>query len=132
MISCATKRRRWKNRGALACTSGTSAIEFAFVAPVFLVLCIGSLYMCMLLWSVGSMQNAAQQAARCWAVNTALCGSAASAQTFATTRYNGVGSPTFTATKTSCGFQMAGALTYSWNLGLHTLSVPLNTTACFP
>lgn len=126
------KRRRLKKCGALASTSGTSAIEFAFVAPVFLALCIGSLYMCMMLWSVGSMQNAAQQAARCWAVNTALCGSASSAQTFASTRYNGVGSPTFTASKAACGFQMVGALTYSWNVGLRTLAVPLNTTACFP
>lgn len=118
--------------GALAAVRGTTAIEFAFVAPVFLALCIGGMYMCMMLWTMGSMQNAAEQAARCWAVATTVCTSASSAQTYASNNYHGVGTPTFTATKTTCGYQVASSLSYSWDLGLNALTVPLNTTACFP
>ena len=118
-------------RRALVDSRATSAIEFAIVAPVFLALCIGGMYMCMMMWARGSMQEATQVAARCWAINR--CASASSAQDYATSHYYGpTGAPTFTATSAVCGFSVTGALTYSWNLGLSSLDVPLNATACFP
>jgi len=111
---------------------GTSAIEFAIVGPVFLAMVIGGFYMCLVLFSEGSMQLAAEAAARCWAINNTSCTSSSAAQTYATNSYYGSGSPTFTATKPSCGYQVVGTLTYGLNFYYTTTNVPLSVTACFP
>lgn len=121
------------SRRVLHDSGGTSAIEFAIVAPVFLAMVVGGIYMCMMLFAMGSLQEAVEAAARCWAVNTTVCTSASSAQDYATSHYYGPSySPTFTATNPSCGYQVAGAITYSWNFYYSTVSVPLNAVACFP
>ena len=117
---------------ALLDTRGTSAIEFAIVGPVFLAMVIGGFYMCIMLFSLGSLQLASEAAARCWAVNSTTCSTGTSAQTYATNNYYGSGAPTFTASNQTCGYQVVGTLTYSFAFYYRTLDVPLSATACFP
>ncbi|MGB9058454.1 MAG: TadE family protein, partial [Pseudolabrys sp.] len=52
---------------------GTTAIEFAIVGPVFIMLLIGILYLCMCLAVVGSMHFAVEEGARCASVKTTVC-----------------------------------------------------------
>jgi Flp pilus assembly protein TadG len=114
-------------------SSGATAIEFAILAPVFIMMCIGGIYACMMMFSMGSLQFAAQQAARCWSVQSTVCPSASSAQTYATNHYYGPAmSPTFSATMASCGHQVTGTISYGFDMGQKTLTVPLTAVACFP
>ena len=113
--------------------SGTSAIEFAFVGPVFMMCMVGMVYCGMALFSEGSLQYAVEASARCAAVNTTLCPSSAATVTYAQNEYFGpTVSPTFVATTAQCGEQVTGSasMTVNWVLGKTT--VPLSATSCFP
>jgi Flp pilus assembly protein TadG len=100
-------------------TRGTSALEFAFVGPVFLLMVIGMLYGCLMLFSMASLHYAVEEGARCASVNTQ-------------TAYNGTGSPTFTSTSPACGHAVTGSTNFSFNMGVASWTVPLSATACFP
>ena len=60
-------RRLWADR------SGASAVEFAIVLPVFVLLVLGSISAALLTFSVSSLNYAVEDAARCAAVNKVLC-----------------------------------------------------------
>ena len=51
--------RAWAN------SRGTTAVEFGIIAPVVITLFVGTLYLCMALFIVGSLQFAVEDAARC-------------------------------------------------------------------
>lgn len=77
-----TSRRRfapWRDR------SGTSAIEFALLFPVFIVLFLGIVEFGRLLWMQSSLQQAVEAGARCAAVSGCTVNPAdyAAAQMFA-------------------------------------------------
>jgi Flp pilus assembly protein TadG len=112
---------------------GTAAVEFAIVGPIFLSLCVGMLYVCLLLFSVGSMQYAVEESARCASVKTTVCTSNSATQTYAQNAYYGpLITPTFTASTAACGHRVNGTATFSLNTGLRQISVPLTAVACFP
>ena len=114
-------------------SDGATAIEFALVGPVFLMMVVGGIYACMMMFSMGSLQDAVQQAARCWSVNTTVCTDASSTQTYAQSHYYGPAvSPSFTATLANCGHSVTGTISYSFNMGQSMTTVPLSATACFP
>ena len=119
-------------RRFLVCDQGVAAVEFAFVMPAFLALALGGMSVCVLLYSTVSLQDAAEQGARCFSVNSGTCGSASAAQPYAQGFYHGVGDPTFTASTPACGHQVAATLTLEIAAVLTNLSVPLNASACFP
>jgi Flp pilus assembly protein TadG len=123
---------RGRARRFLACDQGATAVEFALVAPAFLALVLGGLSLCVLLYSNVSLQDAAEQGARCFSVDTSTCGSASAAQTYAKGFYYGVGAPTFTASTPACGHQVAATVTLELAAVLTNLSVPLTASACFP
>lgn len=114
-------------RRAANCNNGTTTIEFALVAPVMFALMAGILYSGLMILSGLSLQNAVEQAARCYSINTATCGTAAATQTYAQNLYSGVGSPVFTVSSPSCGHQASATLAFNvgWN-------VPLSAIACYP
>ncbi len=125
---------------------GSAMTEFALTLPLLLTLVLGLVYGSLMVFSYSSLHFAAEEAARCFAINyssgTAPCGSAADTQTYASTRYNGYGSDaTFVAnasTKGSpagtatCGYQVTGTLNFAFNFFVRTVTVPLSATACFP
>ena len=112
---------------------GTAAVEFAIVGPIFLSLTVGMIYVCMLLFSMASMQYAVEEGARCASVKTTVCTSNAATVTYTQNAYYGpLISPTFTSTSTGCGHQVHGTATFSLNTVVRTISVPLVANACFP
>ena len=113
---------------------GTTAVEFAIVAPVFITSVIGTLYLCMCLLVVGSLHYAVEEGARCASVlKTSVCSDATTTVAYTKSRYFGLsGSPTFTYAAEPCGNSVSASINYVLNLGLKQVTVPITATACFP
>ena len=112
---------------------GTTMVEFAIVAPVFIVLVIGIIYMCVGLFTVGSLHYAVEEGARCASVKSTVCTDAVSTIAYSKSHYFGPGtSPTFTYAAKTCGKSVSASLTYVMNLGLKQLTIPVSASACFP
>ncbi len=103
---------------------GTTAVEFAIVAPVFIALLLGTLSLCVGLFLIGSLHYACQVAG---------IPDAAATQTYAQNHYFGPSlSPTFTYAAAACGNSVSASISYSMNVGFRTITVPISATACFP
>jgi Flp pilus assembly protein TadG len=112
---------------------GTTAVEFAIVAPVFIGLVLGIIGVCFALFLVGSLHFAVEDGARCASVKTTLCQDSATTIAYTQARYLGPNvSPTFTATTAACGNTVTGTINYSMNVGFRTFVIPISATACFP
>jgi Flp pilus assembly protein TadG len=119
---------------------GASSAEFALIIVPFLSIVMAVLGFCMLLWTSAALRYAAEDAARCASVKTAVCPDATTTQNYALSRYEGPAiSPTFTYTVASCtsaavvaGHTVTGTATFAMNTGLINLSLPLTVRACFP
>jgi Flp pilus assembly protein TadG len=118
--------------GFVACQRGTTAVEFALVAPVLFALIIGTLSTGTVVYSAAGLRDSVEQAARCYSVNADLCSSAATTQTYAQNAYYGMDKPTFTASIQSCGHQVAGTVTIELTTFIVNFNVPLSAQACFP
>jgi Flp pilus assembly protein TadG len=112
---------------------GTTAVEFAIIAPVFILLIIGTIALCFALFLVGSLHFAVEDGARCASVKTTICSDPATTIAYAQSRYLGPNvSPTFTYAAAACGNSVSGSVTYSMNVGFRTFVIPISATACFP
>jgi Flp pilus assembly protein TadG len=114
------------------CQRGASALEFALVAPILIALILGGVSCGVLVYSAAGLRDAAEQAARCYSVNSSQCGTASQTQTYAKSAYYGISTPTFTASIQSCGHQVAATVTVQLTTVIVDLSVPLTANACFP
>lgn len=112
--------------------SGATAVEFALVAPILFGLTIGGLWTGLVVFSAAGLHDAAEQAARCYSVNSSQCSTATQAQTFAKNAYYGISSPTFTASLQACGHQVAATVTVQLSAIVTDLNVPLSANSCFP
>src|SRR5262245_8875677 len=104
---------------------GTTAVEFAIVAPVFIAMVLGTIGCCGALFMVGSMHFAVEDAARCWSVGT-LCPDKNAAKLFAERRYFGPGVPEFTPDDKDCAHRVTGSINYSLNVGFKTFAIPIS------
>ena len=112
---------------------GSAAIEFAIVGPVFLMLVIGTIYGCLMLFSIASMHDAVEDGARCASVKATICTDSASTIAYTRAAYLGpVVTPTFTYSTPACGHAVTGSTSFNFNIGLAAMTVPLSATACFP
>ena len=112
---------------------GTTAVEFAIVAPVLFALLIGTLALCLALFLIGSLHFAVEDGARCASVKTTICSDAASTVAYTQSRYFGPNvSPVFAYAAAACGNSVTGSLNYSMDLGFRRFVVPISATACFP
>lgn len=112
---------------------GTTAVEFAIVAPVLVALLVGTFGLCIALFLVGSLHYAVEEGARCASVKTLVCSNAATTVAYAQSHYFGPSaSPTFTYAAAACGNSVSASVNYSMNVGFGTFTVPINATACFP
>jgi TadE-like protein len=112
--------------------SGNAAVEFALVLPALAMLVVGTLYVGLLVYSAAGLHYAVEQAARCYSLNVRQCNGASATQTYAQNSYYGVSSPIFTASTSSCGFQVTATLSFVLNAAVASWIVPLSATACFP
>ena len=113
---------------------GTTAIEFAIVGPVYIMLLIGILYLCMCLAVVGSMHFAVEEGARCASVKTTVCTDQSSTVSYTQNHYFGPSTlPTFTYNAAAaCGHSVTGTINYVLDVGLKQFTVPVTASACFP
>jgi Flp pilus assembly protein TadG len=113
---------------------GTTAVEFAIVAPVFITLLIGTMALCVALFLIGSLHYAVEEGARCASVKTTICQDAATTVAYAQNHYFGpnASSPTFTSATAACGNSVSASISYSMNVGFTTFVIPISATACFP
>jgi Flp pilus assembly protein TadG len=120
----------------LVCESGSSAVELGIILSVFLSMLFGIINIAIVLWTIGSLHFAAQNAARCAAVGSSSCTTASAIQTYALSQYFGKslgGTNPFTYSATGCGHTVTASYTYSLVIPLvHTYPVPLSATACSP
>ena len=116
-----------------SCESGSTAVEAALVLPPFLMLFLGILSACVVIFAASSLHNAVEGAARCFSVNSSQCGTATATQSYAQSLYLGPSSPapTFSASTPSCGHQVTGTLSYVLNAGVAHWTIPLSATACY-
>lgn len=112
---------------------GTTAVEFAIVAPVFIMLVIGLLSTSMVLYAIGSLHYAVEEGARCASVRTTECTDPNTTLAYTKSHYYGPSSsPTFTFASLACGKSITGSTNYVMDLGLTRFTVPVTATACFP
>jgi Flp pilus assembly protein TadG len=112
---------------------GTTAVEFAIIAPVFIALLIGTMALCLVLFLVGSLHFAVEDGARCASVKTTICTDATSTIAYTQSRYMGPNvSPTFTYAAAACGNSVTASISYSMDVGFKTFVIPISATACFP
>ena len=113
---------------------GTTAVEFAIIAPVLIGLLLGTMALCVALYLIGSLHFAAEDGARCASVKTTICSDAATTVAYTQSRYLGPNalSPTFTYAAAACGNSVSGSITYSMDIGFRTFVIPISATACFP
>ena len=122
-----------KNRAFLADSGGAAAIEFAIVGPVFLLLVIGLLYGCLMLFGVASLHYAVEEGARCASVKTTVYTDSDSILAYTRTVYFGpMMSPAFTYATPACGHAVTGTANFHFNFAVADIPVPLTATACFP
>src|SRR5579859_5633280 len=109
--------------------SGATAVEFGILAPAFIAILLGVVYLGMLMFTQASLHYAVEESARCASVKTTVCTDAASTQTYAQNHYYGPNiSPTFTASSGACGNSVTGSATFVLNVGIYQASIPLSAT----
>lgn len=113
--------------------SGTAAVEYAIVAPVFIALIVSTFYFCMGLYMIGSLHYAVEEGARCASVKTLVCSDSSSTISYTQNHYFGPATtPVFTYANLACGNSVSASVNFVANLGLHTVTIPLTASACFP
>jgi len=118
---------------------GIAAIEFALLAPAFLMLLVGTMTMSMLFFTATGLHFATEAAARCASVQATICSDATTTKAFAATKYFGsTKAATFSCTgrvcggTASCGNLVTGTVTVTLDVGIASYSTPLRADACFP
>jgi Flp pilus assembly protein TadG len=112
---------------------GTTAVEFAIIGPVVVMLLVGTVNLSLMLLAVGSMHFAVEDAARCASARPTVCGNSSSIIAYAQTRYSGsLIAPVFTYAAAACGNRVSATITYDFNVGMFKQAVPLSATSCFP
>jgi len=122
--------------------AGAVAIEYAIILPVLLLALLGAMDLGRLFWSYATIANAAQTAARCFAIKAAACQTAAATQSYAATQAYGItiNASAFTVTTPACGAQVAASYVFDfvvpWFYAIPPFggsnSVTLSTTSCYP
>lgn len=111
---------------------GSVAVEFGLTLPLLIMLCVGTLYIGIVMYSLSGLHNAVEAAARCYSIDATQCATATTTQVYAKAHYYGSGTPTFAAAAVSCGHQVSATASVVLSAGLTSWSIPLTASACFP
>lgn len=113
--------------------AGATAVEFALMLPVFILMILGGMETATLGFAVSSLHFAVEDAARCAAVKTTVCTDGAATNAFAIAHYVGPSvALVVSSSAAGCGHTVSAAGTYSLNLIPQMLNIPLSATACYP
>ena len=120
---------------ALGDERGVTAIEYALLLPVVLVIVLGIIDAGRAVWTQATLNHAAGAAARCGAIDTVRCGTTAEIQAYAVDQAGGMAlQPTiFAVTTAVCGNKVTASLPLSLTLPWNgSSSITLKAEACFP
>lgn len=120
---------------ALDSDRGATAVEFALVCPVFLLMLIGVCEFGRLIFTQSVLDYAVESAARCGAFNTVTCNTTTTTQNYASQKSSPLTIPVsaFTASKPACGSQVSASYAFTFVVPkLFPRSVTLTATACTP
>ena len=94
--------------------SGSSAVEFAMLSPIFFGIAFGVIDAGRLAWTQMTIEHAVESAARCASLQSSDCTSASQIQSYATTQAPGLGlsASVFSYSTPSCGAQVAASYKY--------------------
>lgn len=128
------------SRGLARNREASAAVEFAVVLPLLLAFMFGIIEVGHLLWTVGALNMAVQDAARCASVSnvstppSTLCDTQQHVQTYARARTWGMTLPanTFTLSTPACGYQVNASYAYTPIVNYIPLSMTLTASACYP
>ena len=117
----------------LRARAGATAIEYALVAPVLLLLILGIGDVGRLMFTQVALDRAVQAAARCAAVDPLTCGTSTQTQAYAASQSFGVSvnSSAFVVSAAPCGQQVTAALSYTFMTPGFSV-VTLTAGACRP
>lgn len=126
-------RRRGAGRSLLRDTSGAAAAEFALVLPILILVTLGTINGSFMLYAYARLHYAAEDAARCRAVKTAVCSDDATTAAYAMSRLAGpLVSPSFARSTALCGNTVTGTATFKVSTGLTTTPITMQARACYP
>jgi Flp pilus assembly pilin Flp len=131
---------RWLSRRLVRDRDGATALEFALVAPLILAFTFGIIELGHLFWTIGALNMAVEDAARCVSVSnvpsppSTLCDTQTHMQTYAVSRVWGMTVPgsTFTLTTPSCGYLVSASYPYTPIVGYIPMSLTITASACYP
>jgi len=114
-------------------SDGATALEFAIVAPVLLMLLLGIMEAGRALWTQNALNFAVEQAARCAAIDQNNCGSPAQVQSFAA-NVSGADftSSIFTVTAAACGNLVSASYPMQLNIPYVSAAPTLTAQSCYP
>lgn len=114
-------------------SDGATAVEFAIIAPVLLMLLFGIMEGGRALWMQNALNFAVEQAARCASIDQNNCGTVAQVQSFAaSTSGASFGSSTFSVTTAACGILVSASYPLQLHIPYVAAAPTLTAQSCFP
>ena len=114
---------------------GTTAVEFALTAPLFIILVFSIGQFGLFLWTQLGLQHAVDLGARCASLMQTTCPNTGKTQAYAVSQAYGLNivPSVFSVNKDACGENVTAAYTYMIAIPF-VPSVPVNiaATSCFP
>jgi len=117
---------------------GSVALEYGLIAPLLLVLVLGIIDTGRLMWTYTTLYRATSAAARCGAINSTTCSTAAQIATYAVNEAWGltVATSAFTVSAQNCGLQVQASYAFTSIIPGFDLVAPvglitLKTKACY-
>ena len=129
---CAGTRSHW--RALYRASHGTTALEFAAVSPLLLLLLFAIVEFGRLFWTQATLQYALDRAARCAATTPSVC-SAQSTPAYASSQATALAIPTsdFTYATPTCGYQVSASVPFHFfTQRLFPYSITLSAKSCHP
>jgi Flp pilus assembly protein TadG len=112
---------------------GSTATEFAIIAPAFMLILLGGIELGRMLWTLNAMHYSVQEAARCASINTTTCATPGQIATFAANRSGAtLASSIFTATIAGCGNKVSAFYPMALNIPFVNYSITLTAQSCYP
>ncbi|HLG88382.1 MAG TPA: TadE family protein [Alphaproteobacteria bacterium] len=111
---------------------GVTSLEFAFVLGPLLLLLMGTVEVGEVVWTQNVLNYSVEEAARCGAIDTTICGTPGQIQAYASSAAGSGISATYVASTQSCGSDVAANYTAAISAPFLNFSIPLSAHACYP
>lgn len=105
------------------------------IAPALFFMLFACLEFGRMMWTVGALNFAVEEAARCASVTPATCGTASQITTYAANEIapGYIPASAFTSTTAACGHQVTASFVYPFVMtGLFSYTPTLTALACLP